>query len=130
MIAVVVFDETIQPDGDLFFRHELTLLREEKNGLKDKLEKLETSTEVRRVKLLEGEVKKLRGLLDRMNEKAKGLEEEIKDLKELVDVQEGKIAEVETLQEEVEELGFMNKLMWRRWKDCLNSHPEIEHEYI
>lgn len=91
---------------------------------------LETSTEVRWVKLLEGEVRNLSGLLDRMNKKVKDLEEERKDLKELVNNQEGKIAEVKTLQEEVERLDAMNKLMWRRWKDCLNNHPEIEFEYL
>jgi hypothetical protein len=63
---------------------------------------LETSTEVRRVKLLEGEVKRLRGLLDLMKKKVKDLEEEIK---ELVDDQEGKIAKVETLQERGGKIG-------------------------
>jgi predicted RNase H-like nuclease (RuvC/YqgF family) len=127
----VVSDKPIIQPAEIFVsQNELTLLREENEGLEEELKMLATSTEVRRVRLLEGEVKKLRGLLDRMNKKVKDLEEEIKDLEELVEDQEGKIAEVEALQEEVDRLEDINKLMWRRWKEFLTIHPEIELEYL
>lgn len=115
----------VQPAEGFFSQYELTWLREEKDGPEEEVE----TTKVR-VKLLEGEVKKLRVLLELMKGKVKELEGERKDLEELVDDQEGKIAKVETLQGEVERLDAMNKLMWRHWKDWLNSHPEIEHEYL
>lgn len=75
----------IQLARDIFYQNELTSLREEKDLLEEELMRLQTSTEIRRVKLLEGEVKKLRGLLNRVNKKVKDLEEERKELKELID---------------------------------------------
>lgn len=75
----------IQLARDIFYQNELTSLREEKDLLEGELMRLQTSTEIRRVKLLEGEVKKLRGLLNRVNKKVKDLEEERKELKELID---------------------------------------------
>lgn len=75
----------IQLARDNFYQNELTSLREEKDLLEGELMRLQTSTEIRRVKLLEGEVKKLRGLLNRVNKKVKDLEEERKELKELID---------------------------------------------
>ena len=84
--------------------------------VEDELTMLETSTDVK-VKLLEGEVKKLKGLLNRMKKKVKNLEQDRKDLEELVEHQEDKIATVEDLREDVRRLEDMNKLMWRRSKD-------------
>lgn len=115
----------IQPAGNFISQYELTLLRKEKDDLEDELTMLENSTSIK-LNLLQDEVKKLKGLLDRTKKRARDLEDERKDLLELVEDQQGKISEVESLQEEVERLDAMNKLMWRRWKDCLINHPEID----
>jgi chromosome segregation ATPase len=76
-----------------------------------------------KVKLLEGEVKRLKRLLDRMRKKVKGLKEDRKHLEDLVVDLEMKITEDKRLKEEVERLEGMNKLMWRRWK---SSHPDAK----
>ena len=106
-----------QPAENISSQCEFTLLKEEKEDLQNNLKMLEASTDVLRVKWLEGEVRKLRGLLNVMKKKVKYLEEERKWLKELVDHQEGKILKMEILQEEVERLDTMNKLMWGCTKD-------------
>jgi hypothetical protein len=64
----------IQPAGKKPPQNELTLLRE-KDQLEEELITLKASIDVRRVKLLEEEVKNLRAFIDRMNAKVKRLQE-------------------------------------------------------
>jgi predicted nucleic acid-binding Zn-ribbon protein len=71
------------------------------------------------VEVLRNTEEKLKNSLNRANKRVKRLKEEIKDLEELLQEQEKKIRTVEALEDEVERLDALSKLLSRRWSDCL-----------